>query len=259
MRLLALAFALVATAAEAGVFRYTFRVQDSSADPTRRVPQFIFCTTEAELPATGLADGDVAYAGDTARLFKRASGAWSEVGINVSGNFTWTGQHNFTSAEILGASPLRFEGATDNNTYTTLAVTDPTGARTFTIPNADSVAIQPLTCGGTDKVSAVSAAGVITCTADTGGAGSSNFAEVSVVVAGGFTTATITGQSWVTATSKITCSSFGTTADGNSPETAAVAHFGLAVSDRVAGTGFNLHIYSPNGAEGTFRFHCTGG
>jgi hypothetical protein len=45
-----------------------------------------------------------------------------------------------------------------------MAVTDPTGARTFTIPNADSVAVQPATCAAGRRVTAVSAAGVITCT-----------------------------------------------------------------------------------------------
>ncbi|MGL1889565.1 MAG: hypothetical protein OCD76_23830, partial [Reichenbachiella sp.] len=40
------------------------------------------------------------------------------------------------TGEIMGASPLHFEGVTDNDTYTTLAITDPTGARIITIPDA---------------------------------------------------------------------------------------------------------------------------
>jgi hypothetical protein len=48
----------------------------------------------------------------------------------------------------------------------------PTAHRTVTFPDAASNTVQPLTCGGTDKVSAISSAGVITCTADTGGSGS---------------------------------------------------------------------------------------
>ncbi len=39
------------------------------------------------------------------------------------------------TGEIRGASPLVFEGATNNNTYTTFAITDPTGARTITFPD----------------------------------------------------------------------------------------------------------------------------
>lgn len=85
---------------------------------------------------------------------------------------TWTGSHDFTGGELLGGSPLRLEGTTNDNTYTTVVVTDPTSARTFTLPNADSVAVQPLTCSGTDKVSAVSSLGVVTCSADDAGASS---------------------------------------------------------------------------------------
>jgi len=88
----------------------------------------------------------------------------------VAGN-TFTGSHDFSGAELLAGSPIRLEGATNDNTYTTVVVTDPTSARNFTLPNADSVAVQPQTCSGTDKVSAVSSLGVVTCSADeTGGA-----------------------------------------------------------------------------------------
>jgi len=40
------------------------------------------------------------------------------------------------TGEIRGATPLVFEGATDNNTYTNFAITDPTSARTITFPDA---------------------------------------------------------------------------------------------------------------------------
>ncbi len=93
--------------------------------------------------------------------------------VDETANYTWTGQHSFVGAELLGASPIRFEGATDNNIYTIFSFTDPTVSnKTVTIPNADSNTVQPLTCSGTDKVSAISAVGVITCTTDQGGAGS---------------------------------------------------------------------------------------
>jgi hypothetical protein len=69
-------------------------------------------------------------------------------------------------------SGLVFEGATADTIETRIAITDPTVTdKTFTIPNADSNPVQPLTCGGTDKVSAISSTGVITCSADAGGAG----------------------------------------------------------------------------------------
>lgn len=70
------------------------------------------------------------------------------------------------------------EGDTANTFETRIFVTDPTADRLVTIPNADSATVQPLTCGGTDKVSAVSALGVVTCSADAGaGGGIGNIVE----------------------------------------------------------------------------------
>lgn len=48
------------------------------------------------------------------------------------------------NGEIRGASPLSFEGATDDNVRTTFAITDPTVSRTITFPNATgTVALVP--------------------------------------------------------------------------------------------------------------------
>lgn len=63
------------------------------------------------------------------------------------------------------------EGDTADTFETRIFVTDPTADRLVTVPNADSATVQPLTCGGTDKVSAISALGVVTCSADAGAAG----------------------------------------------------------------------------------------
>ena len=76
---------------------------------------------------------------------------------------------NLSTKVLSGGSPLVFEGLTADAFETTLVVTDPTAGRTFTLPNANSVAAQILTCGGTDKFSAISALGVFTCSADAGG------------------------------------------------------------------------------------------
>lgn len=94
-----------------------------------------------------------------------------------------------------------------------------------------------------------------------GASGSANVAEVSLSLGtemGLYYSTTVTGQAWVTSSSVIACSMFGTTADGQTPETIAVAGIQPTVSDRVVGTGFNLNIYNPNGATGTIRAHCTG-
>jgi hypothetical protein len=94
-----------------------------------------------------------------------------------------------------------------------------------------------------------------------GGAGSSNGVVVSINLGTGLGlvyTVTVVGQAWVTATSAIACSPFGTTADGLTPETVMAAGVQAVTSAYVVGTGFNLSVYSPHGAAGTYRFGCTG-
>ena len=49
---------------------------------------------------------------------------------------TFTGTMDVTGTVLSGASPLVFEGATDDGYETTLAFVDPTADRTITIPNA---------------------------------------------------------------------------------------------------------------------------
>lgn len=62
---------------------------------------------------------------------------------------------------LSGGSPLVFEGLTVDTFETTLVVTDPTAARTFTLPNANSVAVQPDTGAANNFLTAVSALGVV--------------------------------------------------------------------------------------------------
>lgn len=89
--------------------------------------------------------------------------------------------------------------------------------------------------------------------------GSGNFVEVTkALTRAGVYSAVVTGQTWVSATSKINCMPLGTTADGLTPELVAAAALNLSWSSPVAGTGFTLWIDNPRGLSGTVRFHCTG-
>lgn len=94
-----------------------------------------------------------------------------------------------------------------------------------------------------------------------GGGGSGNFCEVSIALtsAGLAFSQAVTGQTWVTGTSKILCQPQATTADGLTIETYTVAGLEAVVGSLVAGTGFTLYVANPRGASGTFRFSCTGG
>lgn len=70
--------------------------------------------------------------------------------------------------------------------------------------------------------------------------------------------ATVTGATWVGASSIIVCGVLGTTADGLTPETINAAKLGISVENRVAGTGFDIRVENFYGLEGTIRIHCIG-
>ncbi|NQV90425.1 hypothetical protein HQ487_03395 [Candidatus Uhrbacteria bacterium] len=57
-------------------------------------------------------------------------------GFLASNGDTGTGDYDFSGAELVGASPLVFEGGTNNSVTTTFAFTDPTLNRTITFQNA---------------------------------------------------------------------------------------------------------------------------
>ena len=120
--------------------------------------------------------------------------------------------------------------------------------------------VQILNCSGAGIT--CSKSGVTgTLSVSGGGSGSANGVVVSINLGTGLGlvyTVTVTGQAWVTATSAIACSPFGTTADGLTPETVMAAGVQAVTSAYVVGTGFNLSVYSPHGASGTYRFGCTG-
>ena len=78
------------------------------------------------------------------------------------------------SNEGVSAGGWVCEGATADLVETRFRVTDPTTSdRIISFPgDGDSNTVKPLTCTGTDKVSAISSSGLVTCTADAGaGAG----------------------------------------------------------------------------------------
>lgn len=77
------------------------------------------------------------------------------------------------------------EGSSLDAFETTISPTNPTSDRTVTIPDANSTTVQAQTCGGTDKVSAISSAGVVTCSADSGGSGG-GYAEIAAAALAGF-------------------------------------------------------------------------
>lgn len=93
---------------------------------------------------------------------------------------------------------------------------------------------------------------------DTSGGGNSVEVSMAITSDGSFFSTAVTGQTWVASGSEIVCAPFGTTADGLTPEAVTIGALDFSVSDKVAGDGFTLNVYSPNGLEGTVRAHCIG-
>ena len=83
--------------------------------------------------------------------------------------FTLASQLNLSGKEILGgATPLKFEGGTDNNIYWKFSITDPTVAdKTTTVPNADTVLPQSFSCTNQFATALSGTTGATTCTTAT--------------------------------------------------------------------------------------------
>jgi hypothetical protein len=90
------------------------------------------------------------------------------------------------------------------------------------------------------------------------GSGSGNAVSVTVDFGSSFThfaQTVVTGQAWVTGTSKIVTT---VTAAAGAVEEAALMQFSPTVSDLVVGVGFTLSVYTPVEAKGTYSFACVG-
>ena len=83
---------------------------------------------------SALSDGSFATLAGTETLTNKTITNPTITGGTFSGTFT--GTMDATGMVLSGASPLVFEGATDDAAETTLAFTDPTTDRTITFPNA---------------------------------------------------------------------------------------------------------------------------
>jgi hypothetical protein len=133
---------------------------------------------------------------------------------------------------------------------------------------ADTVAAKTVpSCSDptTSKVLYNDATQTWSCGTDQTGSGGSNVVEVEVDFgSGGNDTAstTVTGQAWVTATSKILCTPtmFATTDRAEGAEDILIEDLDVATHTRVASTGFTVTAHAGQGITfGKFIFHCTGG
>lgn len=119
--------------------------------------------------------------------------------------------------------------------------------------------VTALNCSGAG-ISCTKSGSVGTLSVSGGGGGGGNFvsASVDLSTAGGLIYSATIAAAWVTAGSVIICSPAATAADGQTLETYYAAGFVITWSNPVAGVGFDVAVFSPHGATGIFRFHCTG-
>ena len=105
-------------------FETTLSFTDPTADRTYTLPN---------------AGGDVVLDTDTQTLTSKTLTSPTINGGTMSGSFTGTMTMN--GVVLAGASPLVFEGASDDAYETTLALVDPTADRTLSLPNATDTLI----------------------------------------------------------------------------------------------------------------------
>lgn len=116
---------------------------------------FALDTTGLDISAGGVITNASTYNGQTISATASLTGTLAVAGdVSLNGNTTignaTTDRLTFT-AQIAGASPLVFQGLTDNAFTTTIAVTDPTANNTLTLPNYSGTAVLSSNAGTTGE------------------------------------------------------------------------------------------------------------
>ena len=68
----------------------------------------------------------------------------------------------------------------------------------------------------------------------------------------------VSGQPWVTNTSKVVAQVYGITSDHPSAEEQLIEQLQVTVSEIVFGTGFTLYAHAPLDTFGQYKVHCVG-
>lgn len=207
--------------------------------------------------AAGTGVAGAATTGDSATAF------FSAGAIEAARGGTGTDSSASVGVARVSAGSWTFDGgishlasSTSAQLRTVLSDEIGTGAAMFGLI---STMADDLSCTGSQVVRRNAGDTAFECA--TPSSGGVNAVEVSINLgsAGGLVyTTTVTGQAWVTASSSISCTPLAVSTDGLTVETVYAAGVSVVASNRVAGTGFDMTVYSPHGATGTMRFMCLG-
>lgn len=187
--------------------------------------------------------------GTRARITFLADENWSDTAQGASIAFQTT-----PNTTVATATQLSISNAGVVNAATQL---QEAGSRVWTastLPLPTCTAAQKVTSNGT----------ALSCATDLTGAGgggtvNSVIASLNLGNGKGWVYTTTVAAPWVTGTSPISCTPWGTALDGQTVETYYVADFHVTVGNQVAGVGFDIAVINSRGASGTFRFSCIGG
>lgn len=115
--------------------------------------------------------------------------------------------------------------------------------------------------GPAGAAGATGAAGPAGAAGAVGPAGPTNVVEINVNFGAApdtTATATVTGQAWVTATSKILVRPAGVATADHGAEDALIEEISAIALNRVVGVGFDVMAHSPAGSTGIYTFWATG-
>lgn len=173
-----------------------------------------------------------------------ALNAWADLWINPDGPAT---------LHLGGPAPGLL--TLDNNSGTS------TFTGTLVVPDASFTVAKLSATGTPDGTTFLRGDGV--WATPPGGAGAASFVAVDVDFGAGDTTAsaTVTGQTWVTSTSRISCTPtlHATSSRGEGEEDALIEGLTAAIHTRVNAVGFTLTVAAPNDTSGVYTFTCIGG
>ncbi len=139
--------------------RYRWNHTESTL-PSTRIPEYIVCDLETQFPTTNIGEGDVAYAKDSDKFFKRTATAWVEM---AGGGGAGTPASTVTSETTFGIAPavgVDTDYAREDHTHGSPTIADADVPNNITIDLA-TLATTATTANAGDSATAFFPSGTI--------------------------------------------------------------------------------------------------